>query len=104
MAQANSGATGSTPTVYRTMTAGSLTAGSSTVPARCAIKLIVTNANASAAETAVFQGPDATNVTLTVPASSSIELCGQFAVLGTLGANITVVAGWLDDGAFPKAP
>lgn len=104
MAEANSGARGDTPTVYRTVTAGSLTAGSATTPARCAVKLIISNSDESAEATAVFQGPDAVNVTVTVPASSTIELCGHFAVLGTLAAGITVVAGWLDDGAFPKNP
>lgn len=91
------------PNLFRTVTAGSLLTVSG-APQRNAAALFITNGNAAAVETAVFQGPDAVNVTITVGAASTVELDGEFTVLGTLGANTTVVAAWFDDGTVRKNP
>ena len=108
MAQTNSGVAHTEPTVYKNVTAGDLRTVSG-APARCAARLIFMNGEADDAttpvspQTAVFQGPDAVNVTVTLPVTSGpFPLDGHFAVLGTLGADVTVIAGWIDDGAFPK--
>lgn len=105
MAETNSGADLKVPNVYRTVTAGDLRTESG-VTARCACRLIVMNGedltSATVGQTAVFQGPDAQDVTVTVGAGQTLELCGHFAVLGTLGSDITVIAGWIDDGTFEK--
>lgn len=89
------------PNVYRTVTAGDLKAVGTSVPKRCACFLNFTNTDV-AAQTAVFQGPDAVNVTKTIPPGGDITYYGDFSVLGTLGANVTVVAGWVDDGITLK--
>lgn len=90
------------PNVYRTVTACDLKTVSG-MPKRCACFLNFTNTDA-AAQTAVFQGPDATNVTKTIPAGGDAVYYGDFSVLGTLGSNVTVVAGWIDDASVQLNP
>jgi hypothetical protein len=90
------------PNVYRTVTAGDLKTVSG-MPKRSACFLNITNADASA-QTAVFQGTDGTNVTKTIPSGGDPVYLGDFSVLGTLGANVTVVAGWIDDGSVQLNP
>lgn len=86
--------------VRRNVTAGSLLSVSG-APKRRASTLLFMNANA-AEQTAVFSGDDAVDVTVTVPLQSSIELCGDFETLGALGTDVTVIAGWVDDGAVQR--
>lgn len=91
---------GLNPTVYRTVTGSTdLKTVLGGLPARCAAQVTFTNAHGTNAETAVFTGPDATNVTLTVPAMTAVTLYGNFSTLGALGADITCVVGWIDDGS-----
>jgi hypothetical protein len=74
------------------------------LPPRRASQLAITNANDAAAETAVFDGADGVDVTLTVAALTTVVLDGDFASLGALGTNVTVVVGWVDDGTLPPNP
>jgi hypothetical protein len=90
------------PNVYRTVTAGDLKTVSG-MPKRCACYLCITNTDA-ATQTAVFQGPDTVNVTKTLPSGGESTFYGDFSVLGTLGSNVTVVAGWIDDASVPPNP
>lgn len=89
---------GFNPTVYRTVTASTDLKTVSGAPKRCAALLLFTNAD-TAEQTAVFTGPDATNVTVTVPTQSTVQLIGNFSSVGALGTTVTCVAGWIDDGS-----
>jgi hypothetical protein len=89
------------PNVYRTVTTGDLKAVGTNVPKRCACFLNFTNTDV-AAQTVVFTGPDGVNVTKTIPPGGDPVYYGDFSTLGTTGANVTVVAGWVDDGITPK--
>ncbi len=100
MAVSSGLAVGYQPTVYRTVAASTNLKTVSGIPARCACKLIITNAHATAAHTAIFTGPDAVNVTVTVPFMSVVELAGNFSTVGAFSdALVTCVAGWCDDGS-----
>lgn len=93
-------APGYVPTVYRTVAASTDLKAVTGAPKRCAARLIITNAHASAAHTVVFTGPDATNVTITVPFMTTVELSGVFSTTGAFSdALVTCVAGWFDDGS-----
>jgi hypothetical protein len=87
--------------VRRNVTAGSLLTVSG-APARRASELLFMNADEAAQATAEFAGDDGTTVVVTVPASSTVELCGDFETVGTLAAGITCIAGWVDDGSVIK--
>lgn len=92
------------PNVYRTVTAAAtLTnlAASTGVPKRCACFLNFTNTDV-AAQTANFTGPDGVTVPKVIPPGGDIPYYGDFATIGVLGANVTVVAGWVDDGLYQK--
>lgn len=69
------------------------------MPKRCACFLSFTNSNDTEHETAVFEGPDGVDVTLTVPAQGNVQLFGDFSSTGAFGADVTCVAGWIDDGS-----
>ncbi len=102
MAVASGLASGYTPTLYRTVAASTSLLAVSGAPKRCAAMLIFTNPETSSG-TAVFQGPDAVNVTATIPAASTYEVRGNFAALGAFGTNVTCVVGWVDDGSVQLA-
>ena len=87
------------PNVYRTHAASTDLKAVSGLPKRCACTLTFTNSHDTDHETAVFEGPDGVDVTLTVPAQGSITLYGDFSATGALGADVTCVAGWVDDGS-----
>jgi hypothetical protein len=88
------------PNVYRTVTTGDLKTVSG-MPKRCACFLNFTSTDA-AAQTVVFTGPDGVNVTKTLPPGGDIAYYGDFSTLGTTGANVTVVAGWVADNIIPN--
>lgn len=93
-------APGYVPNIYRTVVASTDLKTVSGAPKRCAARLIITNAHATTEQTAVFTGPDTTNVTLTVPAMSTVEVTGSFSTTGAFSdAKVTCVAGWIDDGS-----
>jgi len=87
------------PTVYRTVVASTDLKTVSGAPKRCAARLIFTNVDA-AQQSVVFTGPDGVNVTLVIPIQSTVDIDGSFSTTGAFGANVTCVAGWLDNGSI----
>jgi hypothetical protein len=90
-----------TPNVHRTVAGATNLKAVSGVPNRCAAFVVFTNGHATNAETAVFTGPDGVNVTVTLSAMSMSPPFAEVSTLGTLGADVTCVAGWIDDGSVP---
>lgn len=95
--------------VRRNVTSGTTLTSVSGAPARRASTLLFMNAADDGGEPpvpiaadAVFAGDDGVDVTVTVPAESSLELCGDFETVGTLDTGVTCIAGWVDDGSVAR--
>ena len=87
------------PNVWRTVAASTNLTTVSGIPKRRAAVIIFENNNV-AVQTAVFTGDDGVNVTVSVPLQSVYPpLYGDFETVGALGATVTCVAGWIDDGS-----
>jgi hypothetical protein len=90
---------GTYPNVYRTHAASTDLKTVSGAPKRCACFLSFQNSDEATEAIAVFQGPDGTDVTITVPPAGSVQVSGDFSTTGAFGATITCLAGWIDDGS-----
>lgn len=97
---------GYTPTLYISVPAAQDLTAVSGAPKRNAAVLIFENNNA-AVQTAAFRNGSATGTvgTATIPLASVYPaLYGNFAALGALGATVTCLAGWIDDGTVQLNP
>ncbi len=92
---------GNYPNVYRTHAASTDLKTVSKMPKRCACFLSFQNADETAEQTAVFVGPDGADVTVTIPASGSVQIYGDFSATGAFGTGVTCLAGWIDSGTVP---
>lgn len=84
--------------VRRNVTSTTTLTSVSGAPARRASMLLFMN-DGTAAGSAEFTGDDGTTVTVALGIDAYIELCGDFETVGTLSADVTCVAGWVDDGS-----